>query len=384
MKINMKNKIIFLFGAGISAPAGLPLSNNLTEIILSGKDIYRNTAGNYSFGKKPSIIHENFYETRVLEVVRILYQYLTEYYFHRNRTPNYEDFFQLSNSLSGYNNRPEFKPLMEYFYAKIKFLLHSRKEENPKKKIEAFNLFDEVCNYISCIVWHKLSINFEEINLDYLQSIVDACNDNKINEIYIFTLNHDLVLEKLFKDEGIDYIDGFSNETNRVRYWKPELFETDCRVKLYKLHGSINWFEFLSETDPSNPIKLGIPLDRNYWHTRDENGNLQLPNDGKPLFLTGNENKILDYFGPYFLSLISRFNEILHIVDKIIVSGYSFSDNEINRILRTWLNNGKKRKIINISESKPQNLWLQNESLITIDKYIQNTNYKDIKEKLEE
>lgn len=152
----------------------------------------------------------------------------------------------------------------------------------------------ESTNCIRDVVWRCLLTTPQR--LDHLQLISDAYYDKNIVNVDIFTLNHDILLEQYLSTINIQVNDGFGTpQKNSKRYWKPELFETsDLKIRLFKLHGSINWFAF-TQHNKRELEEIAIPLDWDIWHTKDLNGQRQWPTGGRPKFLAGTFNKILNY-----------------------------------------------------------------------------------------
>jgi len=60
----------------------------------------------------------------------------------------------------------------------------------------------------------------------------------------IFTTNYDRVIETYFesKDNFDDFYDGFTCKDSRICDWRPEGYDEDYKIKLFKLHGSIDQF----------------------------------------------------------------------------------------------------------------------------------------------
>ncbi len=50
----MPQKVSFLFGSGISIPAGMPCVKQITEKVRSGTGVRRYTGGTYIFGEPPN------------------------------------------------------------------------------------------------------------------------------------------------------------------------------------------------------------------------------------------------------------------------------------------------------------------------------------------
>jgi hypothetical protein len=44
-------RVAFLLGSGISIPAGMPSTREITDQVLSGEGVMRQTDGNYYFGR---------------------------------------------------------------------------------------------------------------------------------------------------------------------------------------------------------------------------------------------------------------------------------------------------------------------------------------------
>lgn len=377
-------KVTFLFGAGISIPAGLPSTGDITKRVLGGADIFKHTDDNYYLGKEPSLAPDNAYMSRVIIVLNHLNDYLKEYYKGNDeKIINYEDLYLLADVLyktEGNWRNPHTKPFLNEILPIIRPLLKDGVDEFIKRHWRPIDIFAELRKYIRDVVWHLLSVT--NVDISYLSAISEACMDNKVGEVTIFSLNHDLILEKTLYNSSIIPCDGFGEPEAEVRYWNPVLFErSKNKVKLYKIHGSVNWFKFTgSDFDPYTD-RIGIPQSNDIWHTKNLTGDLQWPKDGRPVILAGTENKILEYSSGIFLSIISRFREHLESVDLLIISGYSFGDIGINRLIFDWLFGDKERQILLITPSK--NPWILGrlrigETVVHIQKPIQEIVYSDL------
>jgi hypothetical protein len=72
-------------------------------------------------------------------------------------------------------------------------------------------------------------------NTDYLRPYLRYISDAR--PLDVFTVNYDSVMEQFLERNGRTYTDGFELE------WTPRLFDdSPVDVRLYKLHGSVNWF----------------------------------------------------------------------------------------------------------------------------------------------
>lgn len=362
------DQLSFLLGSGISFPADFPSVGKLTNLILSGNDIRRHTNEIYSFGKP---LYEGFPDEYVPRVTGFLNRLKTEidsYYLYQNsRLTDYEDLYYLAaqvrdSELHEYDN-PAVQPLIDKILPEIKPLLEA-KDSEKRRKFDLHELADEATNYIRDAVWHSLTK--EPTRLDHLRCIRDACSDNAFSRVYIHTLNHDTILERyLSQNKTIQVIDGFSTPQSGMRYWNPDSFENDtCKVRLVKLHGSVNWFRFRPQAsgDWSNEY-TAIPLKWDFWYSKDSKGNLQWPVDGRPMFLAGTFNKMLDYDSGVYADLHYQFYRSLKETPILIVSGYGFRDKGVNRKIVEWFYSSNKHRIIIIHPNESTLLASARESI---------------------
>lgn len=366
---------------------------DITKNVLDGDNIMRHTDGNYYFGK-PLYNHigkEDEYVPCVLLFLRRIKIEIDLYYwnFFRKET-NYEDLYYVASQIYdsemfNYDN-PVVQPFIDKIIKEVKPLLKGKRGE-IREKWELHELAEEAMNYIHDIVWHHL--RKEPNNFLYLKFLKEAYEDSKIERIFTFSLNHDLVIEKYFKTSEIPFIDGFWGPINDVRYWDFNLYKNDEKLSIAKLHGSINWFKFRRETYPQNEI--GIPVQGNFWRTKSLNGVYQSPVYGRPMFLVGTFNKIFQYTYDIYFLLYHLFYDTLIDTNTIIISGYSFGDKGINTRLIEWLYSSNERKIIVIHPEieKLRNSsrgsiylnwdkWVKDKKMIFIQKGIEEINWNEI------
>jgi hypothetical protein len=398
MSSSTRLNIAFLFGSGISIPVGMPHLYEITERILSGKGIMRHTDGNYYFGDS-LYAHVGVPDEYVPRVVTFLNRVKTEidlyYVYQTARSTNYEDLYyvatQISDSESGEYDNPAVQPFIDKILPEVKPLLVGRKGE-IRRKWQLHELAIESARYIKDIVWHMLSQ--KPSSLEQLDCIKDACLDNQ-GHIDIFTLNHDTVLEQcLSQNERIQLVDGFGDPQNNVRYWQPELFDsTSTKVRLFKLHGSVNWFLFRPDEGSWDNEAIGIPMEWDIWHTKSPKGQRQWPIDGRPMFLAGTFNKLFNYTSSIYAELHCHFHNALKKNDQIVICGYGFGDKGINTRIFEWIHEAPTNRIILIHhkeeelKKKARKVLVTNwddlkkhNRLIVIPKTIEYTSWQDIKD----
>ena len=141
--------------------------------------------------------------------------------------------------------------------------------------------------------------------------------------VEVFTVNYDPLLETALEALKVPYFDGFVG--NLKARFRADLVETqrerpDQRlppfmVRLWKLHGSINWAWV--EDESSRVVRLGAPV-------ADGDAAAIYPSDAKY-----DESRRVP-----FLVLHDRFRQALTEPESLVlVSGYSFSDQHLNETL---------------------------------------------------
>ncbi len=175
-----------------------------------------------------------------------------------------------------------------------------------------------------------------------------------------------------------------------MKYWESSLFNKNSKVKLYKLHGSISWITFYSDSFPG--FRVGeIEPNRDIYHTKDPNGELQWPTE-VPRILIGTANKILEYSRGIISELFCRFHFHLKDINTLIIIGYGFKDKGINSKIIEYMFYSNKNKIIVIDiKSKKQILensrpaitrnfevWTSDERVFFIQRDLKNISWNDI------
>jgi len=95
-------RIAFLLGSGVSIPAEMPSTENITEKILSGEGIMRHTDGHYYFDR-PLFAHIGIPDEYVSQVVIFLKRLKVEidlYYLYQPwHFTNYEDLYYVVSQI---------------------------------------------------------------------------------------------------------------------------------------------------------------------------------------------------------------------------------------------------------------------------------------------
>jgi hypothetical protein len=350
-----RKTITFLFGAGISKAAELPLSLELTNSVLTGlneethSSIFRHPNGRYLF-EKPASDKMPGYLERVILLLKLLKTEADSYYFD-DRAANYEDLYfmaeQVLDSLTFRRSNPIASCYAKHLQCLVGHLLKDtyvaaidQRDFRPKRKVPCppsistmVELLRECCNYIRDVVCAMLKRTPETLN--YFQWLIDAVADVNSGQKVFFTLNNDTLLEQSFKSANVKLVDGFGPvvESEGISYFDQRLFEDLSSPQLIKLHGSLDWF-----WTKSSPLQLFKLVERNRAAKRFELDN--------PLILVGTHNKANYYSAPLLAELHAHFRGVLKVSLRVIVCGYSFGDDAINTQLFYWLDQSTDNRVL--------------------------------------
>ncbi|MBN2319879.1 MAG: SIR2 family protein [Acidobacteria bacterium] len=172
-------------------------------------------------------------------------------------------------------------------------------------------LDDRICQIIHQVADKTLTNS----NTPYHQIAgwVDAVR--RENPIEVFTTNYDLLMEQAFEDSRVPYFDGFAGV--RKPFFDLRAMEEDMLpprwARLWKLHGSVNWYQI-----ENKGVFRGT--------AKDEGGTKRVIH---PSHLKYQESRRMPY-----LAMIDRLRAFLkQPTATLILCGYSFRDEHINEII---------------------------------------------------
>ncbi|MFW6035000.1 MAG: SIR2 family protein [Halothermotrichaceae bacterium] len=341
----MTQSISFLFGSGASLAAEIPSTEDITKKIMSGQSYYASTCNRYI--PVSASTKEDKRVVRTVQFLKLIAELVTPYL--NKEKCNYEDlFYVIKQILGGAYNRvnPVVMPFLNQVKEKIAF-----------EEWTLYEYFDNARKYIIDTIYYLLSRKTAEIN--YLKFIGDIVRNEGIKRVDIFTLNHDIIIEKYLTMHDIDYCDGFQQipvafknnlannnnynknklQHNKIRKWEPHLFiETSADIRLLKLHGSINWYKIPDKNSCRGYIYGSCSFENTMQY-------ISL----RPLLLIGKYNKVNEYNSNIYVDLHYYFYRLLKMINTIIISGYSFGDTGINSWLIDWMDSRRDHSIVLIT-----------------------------------
>lgn len=304
-------KVTFLFGAGASAEAGLPTTGEVTDALL-----------NYSTycPSDDSHLIEN-----LLRYVQVL---IADYLSVRASEVNFE---HILGALMELEKRREYPtaPLLGEGDALV-------------KRLENSIPLGEVIDRLYGLLREMLHVEGSCSYLHPLKGFVQQCGP-----LDLFTLNYDLALETALDEVGLAYSVGYRPRQDGRPVWDPADFgRPDLDVRLYKLHGSVDWaIEYLASPPPTVSLDTDDAYQAEaflaHYPTNVRFAPFDVPNvtpPGRSLGLVGLMNfgtrKELMYTLPQYTWLFSRFLQELGRARVCVVAGYSFRDERINMYLQ--------------------------------------------------
>lgn len=242
----------------------------------------------------------------------------------------------------------------------LRFLLE---KQNKNSELEELN---DLINETKKFIFGKCSNSNPEITSIYKQFYKKLIyRDKNLSKINIFTTNYDLFSERALDQLGITFSNGFSG--NIERYFNPTVFNyayaeqmdlsydkwnvIDNFVYLYKLHGSISWYE---DEGSTQLFKIRETQTPEYAD--------------KSVMIYPTPVKQNSSFGTPYSDLFREFQKKLMKTNNVLITiGYSFNDEHINNLIyqaltiptfRLLILNSKNRPIQRLIDLNDPRIWV--------------------------
>ena len=179
---------------------------------------------------------------------------------------------------------------------------------NNQKKIGKIKkiIRDEVLKKdLKCLEKSIKDNNYFKAILNMIEKFYNA-HPRKID---IVTTNYDCVLEYALSQFNYNFTDGFTGRP--LSKFKPEIFEKQNIINLFKVHGSLNWFA--DEND-------------NIFYLHAGNNSEQLKH---VMILPAKSNKYQEVFKEPYRDLIAKSDEVIKQANSFFVVGFGFNDEHL-------------------------------------------------------
>lgn len=184
--------------------------------------------------------------------------------------------------------------------------------------------------------------NHWRIIINYLENTMNSIKNSKMNPVdyRIFTTNYDLVIDNAFENYANVAENGFDankavglNVNSTIKYFD---FANLQPLRLFKLHGSVNWKHSTDNSHSTVTVEYSAPT---YMGNHDKHALIYPGFKGEP-------------DREPFQHLHSSFSKCLQKSDMWLIIGYAFRDEYINELFKE--HKTKKTKIIIVDPSKPE------------------------------
>lgn len=292
---------------------------------------------------------------RAQEFLRILSDQISPHLQSRDgRKPNYEDIFAAALQILWDETSEIVNPLVAPSAQRLREATENlHRHQRPHIDNNRFaSLTERSIALVQWNVYYALQHAKEPVNMNAISGVAKS-----VDELDIFSLNHDLLIERELRRNGIEFADGFGESwgTDAIRFsWSWH----NSRIRLYKLHGSLDWYFFRSKKYDQF---ARVPRDPD--HCKDEEGRpLQLL-DPQPRFLTGTTVKEQSYGYGLTGEIFSEFRHRLSKHRTLICCGYGWLDKGINIRLNQWLRDARENRLVilhngSIEEVRNKPFWL--------------------------
>ena len=268
-------------------------------------------------------------------------------------------------------------------YLEVQF---SRSSPNPQEYHALYSWLVDLVYHL--LYWrHINNIDFVKRYSAYYEGIISFVDSNK--PLWIFSLNHDIIIEYLCLKYGVSINSGFTNEIIRlprrnnqgeiIGELKAEVLSSQHLmssgmpffahgvrgVNLLKIHGALDIFTFRDGKDLLKLLPMEDSIDGPLESLRSANQELIYEPD-MPIRAT-NEIAYADQTGEMrFLrrsllagafkfdprrtqvlpkQLLQHFRSYINSISRLVCIGYAFSDAHINGIIRGWLEFDHRRQL---------------------------------------
>lgn len=234
-----------------------------------------------------------------------------------------QNFFQEYFGIQPDNTNPTY-PTFEEVLGILEFALS--REEQFKGNLSIADLVDirkSLIMMIAVILDRKL-----RGSAHYHRKLVNKLKDNNtLQETCFVSLNYDILIDnaiaEVHPDFDLDYGIDFTNYSRDDDWHKPS---SKIAVKLFKLHGSLNWLYCpICNSLTLTPKKKGVCK---LLYNPDECSCLHCNSSTVPIIIPPTYFKVMSNY--YLREVWHKTEEVLRTAEKLIFCGYSFPDADIH------------------------------------------------------
>jgi len=361
--------LTILLGAGFSRNCGFPLANDINEKFsnLDPENLLFFLSGEWKWDEHSEADSNNgrlAYDRLGLSL--LLHSYIEKYITECEKSFDYEEFLDwfIENS----SNVDLLQDKINEVNSKIKETYDLPENDasylaSSQERVYKNHLYDCYNELIADLLSRDYEIRYNQ--MDYFGFLVFF---QMFKNKYIFTLNHDLLLEYLLKRYNKEYSDGFSLDNSPITGEKDEPLEVFSNqyvndTKLYKLHGSIDYYRFdFYNQSKALYLRTGEYLffkpksyhNKHFAKRIDLDSGKVIQNQNiniTPQFLTGKNKPMVIENSRFYGYLFNSFADVLKQTSDLLIIGYSFGDTHINEMIIKTIDSRVIKNVYNINRS---------------------------------
>jgi len=327
-------QVTFLLGAGVSIPAGMPTTAQLTDCILNNDGFCLKCGWEFVYMQPHDrgILFASDREPvkRIQHYLQLLRSEIANRYHVAQQQVNYEDIYDLARriyrEIAGEDRDPVLGPLVERLLPQF-----------PKEAHQSLKPLDYICDALSVFLGGPPG------SLCYLRLFSDLAADGEVSRVRLFTLNHDEILETYFETHRIPYFDGLSASDGDIRWLDlGQYAHRSEKVHIWKLHGSRRW-SYVRPSGTNGGLRVarvdsGLPSDAH--------GQQYDITNHPHVMLVGTLSKAGSYMWDPFNDLLHAFRQALTDARVLVVCGHSFGDQALLSLLVHWLDQRSDRRVL--------------------------------------
>lgn len=382
-------KPLLFLGAGVSKPSGLPTVDELTDKLFVSSPADSDATRRIRALLTVIAEHDTDDIGRV-GLIRTSGGLRSSGAIYRGSKTTYEDLFFLCQQISlwniGLSDNSLVTPFMERLEQRARGLLLGSSVD--ERLCDLASLGREMSYFIESVVTATLRQRYV-VGFDLIRELAMA---PEVGQLNIVTLNHDTLVEQFLCKTGVTFVDGFGERDGDVRWSEDEVYEDEsARVRLFKLHGSVDWYSFQRWGLSRRAIFTGPEI----GSARDGAGCPLTAESSGPSFLSG-INKSAWYDRGIYADIHFHFSQLLRQCDRILMSGYGWGDSAINFKLDTWLDRSRGNRIVLLHEHPEElvdrslvlasgyNGWVRSGQLVCVRRWLGGTELSHVIDLLRE
>ena len=340
--------IALLLGAGASVAAGFPSTQELTDIVVSGRGVTRHGDGCFyiSGGDEPRVEAVKVPAGIAERLGAAADAYLSA---HGGRRGDYEDIYFLArqalDEACGEMENPALRGFVDDLRAGMSSMAATATEANgvgagliqPTVTHDLEILMRETCKYVADVVSQSLVIHQPaQDRVRHLNAIEHACK--AFNVASLATLSHETHVETFLRGREIVLVDGFTVQQDAVSLWTGNV-PADVAIPFLKLRGSVDWYRYTDgqiRRVPHNlyPLRIG------------DEGSFLYAEHSPRILLIGPTNAVPEHGSGIFRELRYCFRSTIGRANTMVVCGYGFDDGGVNSELIDWYDGKDGRRFV--------------------------------------